>query len=171
MCILFWNIGPERQPFNRWTWLCWGELEGKKGKKIEEKKGTSEGLRGGFGQSFPTVPTRGSSGGVDWESISPVINTGVICRLLIICYFQCVWEHCRPNHRKSAWKLRLPQRQRRRRFFFLSSFFFIRDFFFLFFYFHSARWAGSEEWRRRQRGCLCLPSDELVQHMKTRASL
>lgn len=67
--------------------VSWRE---KKEKKIEEKKGTSEGLRGGFGQSFPTVPTRGSSGGVDWESISPVINTGVICRLLIICYFQCV---------------------------------------------------------------------------------
>lgn len=75
----------------------------KKEKKSKKKKAYLRGLRGGFGQSFPTVPTRGSSGGVEGESSSPVINTGLISRLLIKCFFQCVWEHRRPNRRKSAW--------------------------------------------------------------------
>lgn len=65
------------------------ELEGKKGKN-GEKKARLRGLRGGFGQSFPTVPTRGRSGGVDGESNSPVINAGVISRLLMKCFCQCV---------------------------------------------------------------------------------
>lgn len=63
---------------------------GKKRKKRRKKKAYLRGLRGGFGQSFPTVPTRGSSGGVEGESSSPVINAGLISRLLIKCFFQCV---------------------------------------------------------------------------------
>ncbi|XP_026012167.1 zinc finger protein 362-like isoform X4 [Astatotilapia calliptera] len=45
-----------------------------KKEKTKKKKAYLRGLRGGFGQSFPTVPTRGSSGGVEGESSSPIEN-------------------------------------------------------------------------------------------------
>lgn len=106
----------------------------KRGKKTKKKTAYLRGLRGGFGQSFPTVPTRRSSGGVDGESISPVINTGVINRMLIMCYFQCVWEHCRPSRRKSAWSC-VSHRGNGVDVFFLSSFFFYSRLFFSFFIF------------------------------------
>lgn len=138
--------------------------EGKKRKKKAKKKTAYlTGLRVGFGQSFPTVPTRRSSGGVDGESNSPVINTRVKSRLLIIFYFQCVWEVCRPAA-GSLHEAASPIEATASTLFFSLLVFFIRDFFF-FFYFHSARWAGSEEWRRRELECLCLLGDRLVNHM------
>lgn len=158
------------------VWPSRRAREGKKGKKKAKKKTAYlTGLRVGFGQSFPTVPTRRRSGGVDGESNSPVINTRVKSRLLIIFYFQCVWELCRPAA-GSLHEAASPIEATASTLFFFSPllvfFFYSRLFFFLFFFsFRSARWAGSEEWRRREPECLCLLGDGLVNHMNIRACL
>lgn len=170
--ILFWNVRAETLSLNCSADSTVEETSrGKKKKKKKAKKKTAylTGLRVGFGQSFPTVPTRRSSGGVDGESNSPVINTRVKSRLLIIFYFQCVWEVCRPAA-GSLHEAASPIEATASTLFFSLLVFFIRDFFF-FFYFHSARWAGSEEWRRRELECLCLLGDRLVNHMNIQACL
>lgn len=73
----------------------------KKEKKEKKKTAYLTGLRVEFGQSFPTVPTRRSSGGVDGESNSPVINTTVKSRLLIILFSVCL-RGLSSSRRKSA---------------------------------------------------------------------
>lgn len=149
---------------------CRGALErGKKGKKEKKKTAYLTGLRVEFGQSFPTVPTRRSSGGVDGESNSPVINTTVKSRLLIILFSVCL-RGLSSSRRKSAWSC-VSHRGNGVDAFFLYSVFFYSRLFFFFFYFHSARWAGSEEWRRRELECLCLLADRLLNHMNIRACL
>lgn len=118
------------------TWLSSSPREGKKKRKKEKKKTAYlTRLRVGFGQSFPTVPTQRSSGGVDGESNSPVINTRVKSRLLIISYFQCVWELCRPAA-GSLHEAASPIEATASTLFFLYSFFFLFEtFFFSFFIF------------------------------------
>ncbi|XP_067468254.1 zinc finger protein 384a isoform X6 [Thunnus thynnus] len=65
------NLKKSRRRRRR-LWRAGGKKKGEK--KRRKKKAFLRGLRGGFGQSFPTVPTRGRSGGVHGESISPIEN-------------------------------------------------------------------------------------------------
>lgn len=133
--VLFWNVIAETLSLN-----CGADLtveepsRGKKRKKAKKKTAYLTGLRVGFGQSFPTVPTRRSSGGVDGESNSPVMNTRVKSRLLILFYFQCVWEVCRPAA-GSLHEAASPMEATASTLFFLYSFFFLFETFFSFFIF------------------------------------
>lgn len=106
----------------------------KKEKKEKKKTAYLTGLRVEFGQSFPTVPTRRSSGGVDGESNSPVINTTVKSRLLIILFSVCL-RGLSSSRRKSAWSCVSHRGNGVDAFFLHSIFFYSRLFFFSFFIF------------------------------------
>lgn len=121
----------------RWFWLALRLCEaegGEKERKKRRKKGPSEGFEGRIWIKFLNCPDPRKLRGVDGESISPVIYSGVIIRLLINCYFQCVWEHHRPDRRKSAWSC-VSYRGNGVDVFFSLDFFYSRLFFSLFFIF------------------------------------
>lgn len=128
--ILFWNVRAETLSLNCRADSTVEETSRgeKKKKKAKKKTAYLTGLRVGFGQSFPTVPTRRSSGGVDGESNSPVINTRVKSRLLIIFYFQCL-RGLSSSRRKSAWSCVSHRGNGVDAFFFLYSFFLFETFF------------------------------------------